>query len=144
MTNWTVRTSTTFLVGLFVLCGCSQPEPSEPGGSSAGSSATESAVTGSSKPPATLVYDGTMSGVVGDSMCGKDHMMMGDVGKDVVKCTIDCVKEGYKYVLINAKGESFVLADQKAAEEYAGKSVSVSGHINCISKTIDAKSIKAE
>lgn len=153
--NW--RFLSALLFGLTLLSGCSHSgdsgdtpgAASTPSSSSGAGTATDRASSsgktgaGNSQPPASLVYDGTMSGVVGDSMCGKDHMMMGDVGKDVVNCTKDCVKQGYKFVLIDEKGESFVLDDQKTAEEYAGKSVSISGHINRISKTIDVKSVKA-
>lgn len=154
--NWGFLSA--LLLGLTLLSGCSQSEPGETAkpaatqNSSSGAGVAAGTVTdtvsasktgaGNAQPPASLVYDGTMSGVVGDSMCGKDHMMMGDVGKDVVNCTKDCVKQGYKFVLIDEKGESFVLDDQITAEKYAGKSVSVSGHINRISKTIDVKSVK--
>ncbi len=66
----------------------------------------------------------TFTGVITDSMCGKDHAMM-KVAPDS-KCVVECVKHGSKYALYDGK-KSYVLSDQKSAEQFAGQKVRISG-----------------
>src|SRR5713101_9097671 len=40
----------------------------------------------------------TLTGQISDSMCGKSHSGMGDMGKNPKECTLGCVKGGGKYV----------------------------------------------
>ena len=69
----------------------------------------------------------TFTGIITDSMCGKDHAMM-KVTPDS-KCVQECVKHGSKYALYDGKAV-YVLSDQKTPEQYAGKKVKVIGTLN--------------
>jgi len=80
----------------------------------------------------------TITGVISDDMCDKDHKMM-NVTPDA-KCVIECVKGGSKYVLLSGTNV-YVLSDQKAPEKFAGKKVSVTGSLN--GKTLQVDSIAA-
>jgi hypothetical protein len=80
----------------------------------------------------------TFTGVITDSMCGKDHAMM-NVKPDA-KCVTDCVKAGSKYALI-VGDEVYELSDQKAPEKFAAKKVNVKGTLD--GKTIQVESITA-
>jgi PBP1b-binding outer membrane lipoprotein LpoB len=90
------------------------------------------------------VHEGTISGAISDSMCGKDHMKMGDMGKDAELCSHKCVEAGAKYVLVADNGEVYQLSDQKRAKEFAGKSVQISGHIDETSKAIHLHGISGQ
>jgi hypothetical protein len=80
----------------------------------------------------------TFTGVVTDSMCGKDHAMM-NVKPDS-KCVTECVKSGSKYALI-VGDDVYELSDQKAPEKFAAQKVNVKGTLN--GKTIQVQSIAA-
>jgi hypothetical protein len=43
----------------------------------------------------------TLTGQISDSMCGKSHAGMGDMGKNAKECTLGCVKAGGKYVFVS-------------------------------------------
>ena len=66
----------------------------------------------------------TFTGVITDSMCGKDHAMM-KVTPDS-KCVLECVKSGSKFALYDGKNV-YVLSDQKTPEKFAGQRVKVTG-----------------
>ena len=66
----------------------------------------------------------TFTGVITDSMCGKDHAMM-KVTPDS-KCVLECVKGGSKYALFDGKN-TYVLSDQKTPEQFAGQRVRIGG-----------------
>ena len=67
----------------------------------------------------------TFVGNISDAMCGQKHMMPGKSDKE---CTLECVKEGSKFVLADlAHGKVYQLSDQKKPEEYAGQKVKVTG-----------------
>lgn len=70
---------------------------------------------------------GTWTGSISDSMCGADHSMMGEDGKDPVKCTELCVKAGEKYILVDAHGKTFALDAQDKARPFAGQKVTIHG-----------------
>src|SRR5438045_2396856 len=76
----------------------------------------------------------TLTGVVSDEMCGKDHNMM-KVTPDS-KCVTECIKMGSKYVLLSGD-KVYVLSDQKTPEKFAGKKVTVTG-------TVDGKNVKVD
>ncbi len=80
----------------------------------------------------------TFVGSIGDSMCGAKHMMPGESDKD---CTIGCVKEGAKYILIDPSGKIYQLSDQKKPAQFAGAKVKVMGTLN--GETISVDSIAA-
>jgi len=85
---------------------------------------------------------GTFTGVITDSECAKgDHKAM-NMGPDA-KCVTECVKGmGAKYVLYDGK-EAYTLSDQKSAEKFAAKKVTVKGTLDAGTKTIQVDSIKA-
>jgi Protein of unknown function (DUF5818) len=76
----------------------------------------------------------TFTGVVSDDMCGRDHKMM-NVKPDS-KCVTECIKMGAKYNLL-AGDKVYQLSDQKAAEKFPAKKVTVTG-------TLDGKTIKVD
>ena len=80
----------------------------------------------------------TFTGVITDTMCGKDHAMM-NVKPDS-KCVTDCVKEGSKYALLDGSSV-YELSDQKTPEKFAGQKVKVTGTLN--GSTIQVQSITA-
>ena len=43
----------------------------------------------------------TLTGQISDSMCGKSHAGMGEMGKNAKECTLGCVKAGGKYVFVS-------------------------------------------
>lgn len=78
----------------------------------------------------------TFVGSIGDSMCGPKHMSGSD--KD---CTLGCVKEGAKYILVDPSGKIYQLSDQKKPEQFAGAKVKVTGTLS--GDTISVTSISA-
>jgi len=80
----------------------------------------------------------TYTGVITDTMCGKDHAMM-NVKPDS-KCVLECVKGGSKYALI-VGDEVYELSDQKTPEKFAAQKVNVKGALE--GKTIQVQSISA-
>lgn len=68
----------------------------------------------------------TFTGVIGDSMCVRDHASMQIAPDD--KCVRDCVKHSsdVKYILVT-KDKHYVLSDQAAPEKFAGQKVIVKG-----------------
>lgn len=87
------------------------------------------------------VYLGTLTGVISDSMCGKDHKGMGELGKDPVACTKKCIKSGAKYVLVNEKGDVYALSNQEKPADFAGAQVAITGHIDPTEKSIHVHSL---
>jgi hypothetical protein len=82
----------------------------------------------------------TFTGVVTDSMCGKDHRMM-NVKPDA-KCVTECAKSGAKYALYDGK-TVYVLSDRKGTEKFAGQKVKVTGTYDAAGKVLKADSIVA-
>ena len=84
----------------------------------------------------------TFTGVITDTMCGKDHAMM-KVTPDA-KCVIECVKsdKNTKYALLDGKNV-YVLSDQKTPEQFAGKKVTVTGTLFEKTKILKVDSIAA-
>lgn len=135
---------------ILALAGCSSsgntPEASSSSGSSAAVTESTAQTTKEAKqasPASTSgeVYEGTIHGVISDSMCGKDHSKMGETGKDPVKCIEQCVASGAKYVLVDDKGDSYSLSDQEKTKALGGKHVAITGHIDPSEKAIHVHSI---
>src|SRR3974377_740386 len=82
----------------------------------------------------------TFTGVITDSMCGKDHAAM-KVTPDS-KCFQECVKHGSKYALFDGK-TAYVLSDQKTPEEFAGQKVKITGTLYEKTKILKVDSIIA-
>ena len=66
----------------------------------------------------------TLTGQVGDAMCGRQHMM---AGKSETECTRACIKEGSKYALI--VGDKVIILEGKVdgLDAVAGKNATVTG-----------------
>ncbi|MCC6522221.1 MAG: hypothetical protein IT373_06140 [Polyangiaceae bacterium] len=144
------------LAGALALAACgdggakptvsAQPDKAATPPASATPPAPATAPATSPQPFATAgegVHEGTIRGVISDSMCGKDHTRMGDDGKDPAACTKKCVGAGAKYVLVDDDGTVYALSDQKKPEAFAGKPVVVEGHIDPKAKAIHVHSLKA-
>lgn len=82
----------------------------------------------------------TVTGTVGDAMCGTTHMMAGDEAG----CTRECVKKGSDYALI-VKDKVYKLKANDAAkadlDKLAGKMAKVVGNLN--GETIQVTSVQA-
>lgn len=126
------------LVCLTVLAGCGRQAEEK------AESQQPSSTKGAQESRAGEVYEGTISGVISDSMCGKDHSKMGELGKDAAACTKKCVEGGAKYVLVDDKGEVYGLSDQDKPADFAGKSVAIEGHIDPKEKAIHVHSLAAK
>src|ERR1019366_3923951 len=83
----------------------------------------------------------TFTGVITDSMCGKDHAMM--KVKPDSKCVVECVKSGSKYALYDGKA-AYVLSDQKTPQRFAGQKVKVTGTLFEKTKILRVESITAD
>jgi len=84
----------------------------------------------------------TLTGQISDSMCGKSHAGMGEMGKNPKECTLGCVKGGGKYVFVSGdkvydiKNQTFA-----AVAANAGASVQLSGDVDKDGKTITVTKI---
>lgn len=98
-------------------------------------------------PVLAKTYSGTIKGTISDSMCQFDHsgMIKSGHGKDAVTCTQKCVQEGNKYVLCDSKTKVvYNLSDAGKVKKYAGKAVSITGHIDTDTKSIHVHSVKPQ
>ena len=92
---------------------------------------------------AGTMFGAQFTGVVTDTMCGADHKAM-NMGSDE-KCVRECVKMDpakWKYALYDGKNV-YVLSDQKGADKFAAKKVTVNGTLDAKTKTIQVQSIAA-
>jgi hypothetical protein len=84
----------------------------------------------------------TFTGTITDSMCANadhSHMRMGPTDAE---CTTACVSEhDATYVLFDGK-EVYTLSDQRTAEKFAGRKVTVVGRLEAKTKTITVDSIR--
>ena len=84
----------------------------------------------------------TLTGQISDSMCGKGHAGMGEMGKNPKECTMGCVKAGGKYVLVSGdkvydiKNQNFA-----ALAANAGANVQLTGDVATDGKTITVTKI---
>src|SRR6266404_4783384 len=84
----------------------------------------------------------TLTGQISDSMCGKSHAGMGEMGKNAKECTLGCVKAGGKYVFVSGdkaydtKNQNFA-----ALVANAGGSVQLTRDIDKDGKTITVSKI---
>jgi type 1 fimbria pilin len=88
----------------------------------------------------------TFKGEVMDSPCALlgGHDKMAQKGESAKDCTLRCVKAGGKFSLFDAANKTwYQLDDQKKAEPFAGKKVTVTGTADAATKTIKVATIKA-
>lgn len=98
-------------------------------------------------PAVAKTYSGTISGTLSDSMCKFDHsgMIKAGHGTNAVTCTQKCLTEGNKLVLCDPKTKIvYNLTDSAKAKKFAGKAVSISGHIDTETKTIHVHGVKLQ
>ncbi len=82
----------------------------------------------------------TYTGVITDTMCGKDHAAM-KVSPDS-KCVIECVKHDKKNKYALLVGDNvYVLSDQKTPEQFAGQTVKITGTLFEKTKILKVDSI---
>lgn len=104
-------------------------------------------LTTTALPAISKTYSGTIKGTISDSMCQFDHngMIKSGHGTDAASCTNKCVAEGNKLVLCDQKTKIvYSLSDASKVKKYAGKTVSVTGHIDTDTKSIHVHSVKAK
>ena len=81
----------------------------------------------------------TWTGQISDEMCGADHSAMAHGGKKVSAhdCTLACVKNGSKFVLVS-EGKVHPIANQDLADlkTHAGHNVKITGDLASDGKTI--------
>jgi hypothetical protein len=84
----------------------------------------------------------TFTGVITDSMCGRDHSAMGVTPTE--KCVKECMKHGkhVKYVLDDGKN-LYKLSDQQTPEKFAAKKVKVTGKLHPKTGIIAVEKIEA-
>jgi hypothetical protein len=85
----------------------------------------------------------TFTGTITDDMCPKaDHSQM-QMGPTDADCAMACVSvHGASYVLYDGKS-AYMLSDQRMAEKFSAKKVTVTGTLDTKTKTIQVDSIKA-
>jgi hypothetical protein len=88
----------------------------------------------------------TFSGEIMDSQCATmgshDEMMKKEGASSPKECTLQCVKMGSKYVLLNSSSHKvYQLSDQSAPEQYAGQKVKVTGSLDKASNTVQVQKI---
>lgn len=69
----------------------------------------------------------THVGVITDTMCGANHAPM-KVSPDS-KCVVECVKQGYKYALLEGT-KVYTLSDQDTPAKFAGQKVKITGQLH--------------
>ena len=84
----------------------------------------------------------TLTGQISDSMCGKSHSGMGDMGKNPKECTLGCVKDGGKYVFVSGD-KVYAIKNQSLAAlaASAGANVQLTGDVDQDGKTITVAKI---
>jgi hypothetical protein len=84
----------------------------------------------------------TLTGQISDSMCGKSHSGMGEMGKNPKECTLGCVKSGDKYVFVSGD-KVYDIKNQTlaAVAANAGASVQLTGDFDKDGKTITVTKI---
>jgi hypothetical protein len=85
----------------------------------------------------------TFTGTITDDMCPKaDHSQM-QMGPTDAACAMACVSvHGASYLLYDGKN-AYMLSDQRMAEKFAAKKVTVTGTLDTKTKTIQVESISA-
>ena len=84
----------------------------------------------------------TLTGQISDSMCGKSHAAMGEMGKNSKDCTAGCVKTGAKYVFVSGdKLYDIKNQDFGALAANAGANIQLTGDLDKDGKTITVTKI---
>lgn len=83
----------------------------------------------------------TYTGVITDTMCGKDHAAMKITPNE--RCVRECARHDSKYALYDGKN-MYVLSDQKTPEQLAGQKVTVTGTLYRKTNILKVDSIEAQ
>jgi len=75
----------------------------------------------------------TLTGQVGDAMCGHSHMMP---GKNEAECTRACIKEGSNYALIVGDKVYVLKGKTDGLDAFAGKTATVTGTLKGQTMTV--------
>ena len=89
--------------------------------------------------PSAAAADQTWTGQISDSMCGESHAQMiaekykdfqTSSGEPSGDCTLACIKNGGKYVLV-IRGKAYLIVNQKfsALQLHAGHTVRLTGRL---------------
>lgn len=93
---------------------------------------------------ANSARSGTMSGVMSDDMCKGQHSAMMK-NATAAQCTNACIKGGSKLVLVDDKSKKcYHLMGKGNLSSFAGKHVSVAGHIDDASNMIHVHNMSAK
>lgn len=77
----------------------------------------------------------TLTGVVSDTMCGKQHMMK---NAPAAKCTRECVKGGSDYALVVGDKVYTLKGDKAQIDKFAGEKVTVKGDLKGETLTVSS------
>lgn len=84
----------------------------------------------------------TLTGHISDSMCGKSHASMGEMGKNPKDCTVGCVKAGAKYIFVSGDKVYEIKKQNLAAlPANTGGNVQITGDVDKDGKTITVSKI---
>lgn len=86
----------------------------------------------------TFASEQTLTGVVSDTMCGKQHMMK---NAPAAKCTRECVKGGSDYALVVGDKVYMLKGDKAQIDKFAGEKATVIGDME--GNTVTVKSVSA-
>lgn len=79
--------------------------------------------------------DQTLTGMVSDAMCGKNHMMQ---GATAAKCTRECVKGGSDFALVVGDKVYILKGDKAAIDKFAGVNATVKGKTSGNAITVES------
>ena len=96
----------------------------------------------------TSTTSSTFMGEIMDSPCAMmgshTQMMKKEKAKDARECTLDCVRDGAKFVLYNAPDKTtYQLDDQVKPKDFAGQQVKVTGTLDTATNTVHVEKIEA-
>jgi hypothetical protein len=77
--------------------------------------------------------DQTLTGVVSDNMCGKQHMMK---NAPASKCTRECVKAGSDYALVVGDKVYTLKGDKTEIDKFAGEKATIKGTVSGSTVTV--------
>lgn len=103
-------------------------------------------VTGSFSAARAEMVEANLRGTLTDSMCKMDHqsMIKSGHGKNAADCAQKCLQGGARLIFIDSKTKiAYTLQNAGTAKKWAGKQVSISGHVDKQKKLIHVHSVKA-
>ena len=77
----------------------------------------------------------TLTGTIGDTMCGAKHMMENE---SAAQCTRECVKQGSDYGLVSGDKVYTLKGDAKLLDKFAGQKVTIKGDVSGMTITVSS------